>query len=247
MCGYSFYDSPYQKESILDPCLAILDEIEPRDNEQEYPLVKLDDKVLLEYVQYPNVWFRDEGISHFVQDLFQVGFSVRDSCITIPIRDELGNLVGVKGRTILEDISNTHSRYWFPYPVPKTRILYGLDKSYSYIMKAGRVLVFESEKSVQKAFSMGFCNCVSIGGHEVSDTQVLKLEKLGVDIILALDYDVSTKEVKKQADKFLMRDRVYAIIPHKHKKLLEDKDAPVDRGIDVFVKLYTDDLYKVPA
>jgi len=128
----------------------------------------------------------------------------------------------------------------------KSKILYGLDKSLKYIKEQGEVIVYESEKSVLKSWSMGFCHCVSIGGHEISDTQVLKLEKLGVDIILAFDKDISPKEVKKQADKFILKDSLYAIIPNKHKALLGEKDAPVDRGIDVFIKLYTEDKYKIP-
>jgi len=244
VCGYDFYDSTY-KEEELDPCLLILDQIEASSyKQQEFPLLKHNNKILLEYIDYPNSWFIEEGISYDVQKMFEVGFSKRDDCITLPIRDELGNLVGVKGRTILHDDGGR--KYWYIYPVPKSKILYGLDKSLKFIKEQGEVIVYESEKSVLKSWSMGFCHCVSIGGHEISDTQVLKLEKLGVDIILAFDKDISPKEVKKQADKFILKDSLYAIIPNKHKALLGEKDAPVDRGIDVFIKLYTEDKYKIP-
>lgn len=245
VCGYSFYDTYKKTDEVeIDPCLAVLKDLEPKTSQIEEPLICLNDKVLYEYVQYPNVWFRDEGISYYVQELFEVGYSVKDECITIPIRDELGNLVGVKARRTKDSIE--FPKYWFPYPVPKTKILYGLDKAIEYIREEGKVIVFEAEKSVQKSFSMGFCNAVSLGGHEISDTQAQKLEKLGVDIVLALDKDISPKEIKKQAKKFLIRDRLYAIIPNKNKNLLKDKDAPVDRGIDTFIKLYNEDLYKVP-
>lgn len=245
VCGYDFYESEYKKEEEIDPCLLILNHLETKSvSIVEAPLLRRDDSLLYEYVNYPNSWFLQENISYDVQVLFEIGFSVRDECVTIPIRDELGNLVGVKGRTILE---TQMSKYWYPYPVPKTKILYGLDKSYSFIQQQGRVYVFESEKSVLKAFSMGVYNCVSIGGHELSDTQVLKLERLGVDIVLALDKDVDAKEVKKQADKFLIRDRIYCVLAFKNKGLLEEKDSPTDRGFEVFNKLIKEDFYKVPA
>jgi len=243
VCDYEYYGG-YEKEKILDPCVTFLDDIEPKDDNLEIPLRKMDDILLNEYVQYPNVWFYDEGISLYVQRLFEVGFSVRDDCITIPIRDELGSLVGVKGRTVLDYEKLKMSKYWFPYPTPKSKILYGLDKSYSHIKEMGEVIVYEAEKSVQKSFSYGFCNCVSIGGHELSETQVLKLEKLGVNIVLAFDKNVDSKMVRIEANKFLFKENVFTIYEQKNKGLLGEKDAPVDKGLDGFIKLYTMDKYK---
>ena len=246
ICGYSFYDSPYQKEVIEDPCVAILDILEDKGEDYDnHPLLFLPEAILNEYVNQPNVWFLEEGIDLETQKLFEIGYSIKDDCITIPIRDELGNLVGVKGRRVFE--SEFLPKYWYLHPVPKTRILYGLDKAFQFIKESGKVLVFESEKSVEKAFSMGYCNSVSIGGHEISDTQVLKLEKLGADIIFALDKDIGVNDIKKQANKFLIKDRLYAIVPNKHKDLLHEKDAPVDKGLDIFNKLLSEDLYKIPV
>lgn len=200
--------------------------------------------MLNEYVQYPNIWFYDEDISLYVQQQFEIGFSVRDERITIPVRDELGNLVGVKARTVLDHQALHVPKYLYLYQVPKSLLLFGLDKSYQYIKDQGEVIVYESEKSVLKSFSYGFCNCVSIGGHELSYTQVLKLEKLGVDITFAFDKDISQDQLKKEAEKFIMKDRIYAIFEHKN-SLLEGKDAPVDKGLDGFVTLYATDKYKV--
>lgn len=244
VCGYDYYESVHIKEEELDPCLAILEQIESTNHlDEEPPLLKYQDSILFEYIDYPNDWFLKEGISSEVQRIFEVGFSVRDECITLPVRDELGNLVGIKGRTIQHD--NGGSKYWYPYPVPKSKILYGLDKSYSYIKDKGEVIVFESEKSTLKAWSMGIYHCVSVGGHELSETQILKLEKLGVEIVLAFDNDISAKDVKKQAEKFVFKDVLYAIIPRKHKNLIGGKDAPVDKGYDSFLMLYSEDKYKI--
>lgn len=244
VCDYSYYGTQ-GREKNDDPCVAFLDEIEPKSINLEVPLRKLDDIILNEYVQYPNIWFYDEGISLYVQNLFELGFSVRDNCITIPIRDEIGSLVGVKGRTVLDYEKLNMSKYWFPYPTPKSQILYGLDKSFKHIKEAGEVLVYEAEKSVQKSFCYGFCNAVSIGGHDLSSTQVLKLEKLGVNIVLAFDKNVSDEEWKREVDKFILRDRLFVIYERNNKGLLGAKDAPVDLGLDGFIKLYTEDKHKV--
>ncbi len=223
----------------------MLEQIEPKNKNIDDipPLIKLNELILNEYVQYPNVWFLNEDISYNVQQRFEIGFSVRDERITIPVRDELGNLVGVKARTVLS-LDQYTPKYLFLYQVPKSLLLFGLDKSYSYIKETGECIVYESEKSVLKSFSYGFCNCVSIGGHELSHTQVLKLEKLGVDITFAFDKDITAEQIKKEANKFVIKDRVYAIFEHRN-KILDSKDAPVDKGVENFIKLYTEEKYKI--
>ncbi|GAV11441.1 hypothetical protein [Paenibacillus sp. NAIST15-1] len=243
VCGYDYYHGDFEKEKIDDPCLLALDVIESKTLDKEIELRKLDDRILFEYVQYPHILFLQEGISLDVQKLFEVGYSVRDSCITIPIRDELGSLVGVKGRTTLDYEKLKMSKYWFPYATPKSQILYGLDKSYQFIKDSGKVLVYEAEKSVQKSFSYNIKNCVSIGGHILSETQVMKLEKLGVDVILAFDKNVTAEEIKDEARKFIIPEKVYTIFEQKN-KLLDEKDAPVDKGRDIFIQLLTTETYR---
>lgn len=243
VCGYEYYHGGFESEKIEDPCLLVLDVFESKTIDKEIELRILDNRVLNEYVQYPHILFYNEGIDLDVQRLFEVGYSVRDDCITIPIRDELGNLVGVKGRTTLDYEKLKTSKYWFPYATPKSQILYGLDKSYSFIKENGRVIVFEAEKSVQKSFSYGIKNCVSIGGHILSETQVMKLEKLGVDVILAFDKNVTAEEIKDEARKFIIPERVFTIFEQKN-KLLGEKDAPVDKGRDVFIHLLKTDTYR---
>ena len=249
VCGYGFYDNDFEDEKYIDPCLLLLEQIEPKKHKQheEVPLRKLKESVLNEYIQLPNKWFLDEGISYDVQKQFEIGFSLKDDCITIPVRDELGNLVGVKGRTIHDHEKLNTSKYWYLYPTPKNLLLYGLDKALPYIKETGVVIVYEAEKSVLKSFSYGIRNCVSIGGHQLSETQILKLEKLNAKIIFAFDNDIKPKEVKKEANKFVIKDNLYMLYAHKNKGILGEKDAPIDKGLEVFTKLYKEDLYKIPV
>jgi hypothetical protein len=248
VCGYSYYsDYKYVKE-IVDPCLAFLDLIEPKsEHHDEVPLRTVNEEVLNMYVQCPNQSFIDEGISWEAQRLFEVGYSIGDNCITIPIRDELGSLVGVKGRTTLDYKKLKIPKYWFPIPTPKSQILYGLDKTYEHIKKTGKAIVFEAEKSVQKAWSYGIKNSVSIGGHELSETQVLKLERMGAEIILAFDNNITSKEIKDEAAKFVVRDSVRCLFAHKNKGVLGEKEAPIDMGLEFFLKLMDEDKYKIPT
>lgn len=248
VCGYSYYhDSKYTKENI-DPCMAFLDSIEPKfEQHDEVPLRKIDEGILNMYVPEPNWLFLEEGITCQTQRLFEVGYSIKDNCITIPIRDELGTLVGIKGRTTLDYKALKTSKYWFPVPTPKSQILYGLDKTYEHIKESGKVIVFEAEKSVQKAWSHDIKYSVSIGGHELSETQVLKLERLGVEVILALDNNITGEEIKEEAAKFIRRDNLRCLLAFKNKGILGEKDAPIDHGLEFFMKLMNEDKYKIPA
>ncbi|WP_181429825.1 DNA primase [Paenibacillus illinoisensis] len=248
VCGYDYYSDHSMTKENIDPILTFLDLIEPTtESKDEVPLRKIDEGVLDMYIPHPNLTFLEEGISVDTQKLFEIGYSLYDNCITIPIRDELGALVGVKGRTTLDHEKLRISKYWFPVPAPKSQILYGLDKTYEHIKEAGKVIVFEAEKSVQKSWSYGIKHSVSIGGHELSETQVLKLERLGVEIILAFDNNITKEELIEEARKFVIRDNVKCIIAHKNSNVLGEKDSPVDCGSEFFIKLLAEDTYKIPA
>lgn len=248
ICGYDYYAKSEYALKETDPCLVFLDLIEPKEYiKDEVPLRKIDESLLSMYINLPNKLFLDEGITWETQRLFEIGYSVRDNCITIPIRDDLGNLVGVKGRTTLDYKKLNIPKYWFPIPTPKSQILYGLHKTYEFIKKEKRVYVFEGEKSVLKAWSWGIKNTVSIGGHELSEAQIIKLERLGVEIVIAYDSNIGKSDILKEAKKFMVRDNLFALYPYKNKNVLGEKDAPVDLGYNFFQKLINEDIYKLPA
>lgn len=246
LCGYDYYSNYKVARDEVDPILSFLDSIEPKsESKDEVPLRKIDESILNMYIPLPHRMFWEEGISCETQKLFEIGYSLNDNCITIPVRDDLGSLVGVKGRTTLDHKKLKISKYWYPVPTPKSLILYGLDKTYDYIKDAQRVYVFEAEKSVQKAWSYGIRNSVSIGGHELSETQVLKLERLGVEVVLAFDNNVTSDEIKDEARKFVLRDNIYCLFAVKNKGTIGEKDAPIDHGIDFFMKMVNEDKYKI--
>lgn len=241
LCGYDYYEND-KREIIEDPCLLFVNEVEPKNEDyyNEERLIKYPESILLEFIQNPHQEFIRDGISSKVQKEFEIAYSVQDHAIVIPIRDELGSLVGVKARTLKDYEKLDIPKYWYIYPTAKNEILYGLYKSYDYIMKEKEVIVFESEKSVQQAWSFGVKNAVAIGGKKLSDTQVLKLERLGVNIVIAYDkgFDKGKNptDIKEEINKFLMRDRVMFI--YDRDDLLSDKQSPTDSGKEVWKELY---------
>jgi len=135
-----------------------------------------------------------EGITSISQKNFQIGLDVLSERIVIPIRDELGSLIGVKGR-LFKDANIDDNKYMYLYSCPQSKILFGLDKSYKGIQETNEVIVVEAEKSVIKLNALGYNNAVAIGSKNISNFQVDKLLRLNVPITLALDKDVSKEEI----------------------------------------------------
>lgn len=204
--------------------------------EEDYQLKPINKKILEYYKPYVNKLFKDDGIPYSIQKEFEIGYDLFTNRITIPIYDELGNCVGVKGRCIDKEVPKGEDKYIYIEPCSKTKVLYGLYKSLEYIKEAGYVIVVESEKSVLLAWAYGIYNVVAIGGHKLSKYQVEKLTALGVDeIVLCYDEDVfrkdngkvSKKEYMKEVNKFIEQQKVSVMVDI-NKEILNDKESPMD-------------------
>ena len=104
--------------------------------------------------------------------------------------------------------------------------MYGLYENYESIQKAGYVVVYEAEKSVLKRDSLNDSTGVAISGHIMSDEQVRILIGLNVEIVIALDKDISVDEVRHMCDKF-KNIRKVSYIQDKW-DILSSKDSPAD-------------------
>lgn len=184
----------------------------------------ISENILLYYKHYVNEMFYNDNVDYNTQKFFEVGYDDETNCITIPIRDEIGALVGVKGRYL--DCELDRNKYVYLERCSKSRILYGLDKTLKYIKESGYVIVVESEKAVMQLWSMGFKNCVATSGKKVTKHQLNKIMALGVPILFCYDKDVSMDELSKIADKFVLGFDVYGLIDKEN--LLGEKESPTD-------------------
>lgn len=207
-----------------------LSEIEPND--------VIEESLLSEYVMCPVQWWRDEGMSLSTQREFEVGFDIQSQRIVFPIRNKNGELIGVKGRTVVGD----DRKYLYLHRCNKSIELFNLYRALPFIKEKKRVFVFESEKSTMFASQYGFPESVAICGDALDDVQVQLLKNLGHDIqiILCYDKDEETKFIYDEAKKITRRD-VYGVFDVEG--LLDDKDAPVDKGAEVFEKLVKENCY----
>lgn len=209
--------------------------------------------------KYLKVWEK-EGISFDAMDKFGIKFDMVRNRMVIPIYDDKGVFVGAKVRNFnQEDIEN--GRKYMPlihnneiYTYDKGKILYGLNFNKKNIKNAKRAIIFESEKSTILYESLYVGNkAVSIGGSNVSiyQTELLKQYKVET-VVLALDNDYSLLpnengeydkyfglyKMLKEANKLDAKGFNVEIVYDWEQSFLENKDAPIDKGREIWNKLY---------
>lgn len=195
-------------------------------NVDDKPVKPISENILKYYYNYRNDLFYNDNIDYNTQIEFEIGYDDFNNRITIPIRDELGTLVGVKGRLFKENLTKEEQKYLYIEPCNRAKILYGLYKTYDYIKKSGKVYVCESEKGVMQLWSYGIRNSVATGGKKVSRSQIEKITRLCVDIVFIFDKDVDLEEIKRIAENFIEKVNIYAVIDNKG--ILNEKESPTD-------------------
>lgn len=212
---------------------------------ERVPNKPINESVMNNFRIIPDHGWYEEGISLATQELYQIGYDYPTARITIPIRNEKGELVGVKGRSIKNsDVNDYNPKYMYIYNCNISQEWFNMDKAKESILKEKKAYIFESEKSVMKMHSYGENNSLAISSSDISEIQIRMIKNLGldIDIILCYDKDKSVDEVKKQAKRFTNRN-VYGIIDIEN--LLGEKDAPVDKGKDVWNKLRDNNMYPI--
>lgn len=236
--GIDYY---YDFEKDVDPAIQYTKMLMEMNNDEqeddEEKLVKpIPEKILTYYKPWVNKQFYVDGITYTIQKEFEIGFDEDTQYITIPIRDEIGTLVGVKGRYLGEPPDGI-CKYIYLEKCSRSQLLYGLNKTYNAIQEQKLVYVGESEKSVLQMFSYGYYNCVATSGKKVSKQQIIKLERLCVPIVFLFDKDVKQEELDELASRFVDGVTVYALIDKIN--ILNEKESPTDNK-EKFKKLLND-------
>ena len=162
--------------------------------------------------------------------------------IKIPIRDDLGNLVGFKARYFYRDVPDGENKFTYIERCAKSQLLYGLYKTIGYIKNKQRVFVTEAEKGVQQLFDKGYCEAVSTGGSKVTKCQIDKLTRLCVPVIFVFDKDVDKNQLENIASRFVDGVEVYALIDTIG--ILNEKESPTD-NMEKFEQLLKNCIYKL--
>ena len=185
-------------------------------------------------------WY-DEGIPYEIMQNYGVRYDAFDDRIVYPIRNMDGKIFCVSGRTCDPDYKAKGIRkYTYTTQIGSLPALYGFWENKDAILKKKEAIIFEGCKSVLKGVTFGYYNCIALLTSHLSPFQMEALIRLasfhGVHFVFALDSDVDITK-----DKNIMRLKSYGHVEwvKNRDNLLQDKDSPVDRGKEVFDKLYT--------
>lgn len=203
----------------------------------------LDDSELDKYQIEPVKEWLDEGIEQDVMDLFGVRVDTWQNRIIYPVYDICGNLINIKARTRYKNYKQMKiPKYINYFQVGVMDYFQGLNTTLKYVLDANEIIIFESVKSVMKAYGWGYKNCASAEKHTLTKEQIDLLVKLRVNIVFAYDCDVDyrSSDVRQDIDKLKRVTNVFVI--EDRKKLLggkETKNAPVDCGKEIWETLYS--------
>ena len=238
---YSNLDEDLPKSLQLTKMLVEMQSVDT-ESETEKPLKPISEKILSYFKPYVNDMFNEDGVSYETQAEFEIGYDEFTNRITIPIRDDLGNLVGVKARYFYRQVPEDEQKFMYIEKCARSQILYGLYKTINFIKKAQRVFVTEAEKGVQQLYDKGYFEAVATGGSKISKSQIDKLTRLCVPIIFVFDKDITKEELDDIASRFIDGTEVYALIDTIG--ILNEKESPTD-NISKFEQLLEKCMYRL--
>ena len=151
---------------------------------------------LVDFAEYMIV---KRGFSPNVLDDWQFGFDNRTKRITLPVRDEKGNLVGVKARAMdgrkpkylnFRDQTNDVTSFL------KNEVVFGLDRARNndpdYDLT--HMIVVEGEFNVVAMHARNHTHCVSINGSYFGERQMQLLRLYADSVTLFFDTDTAGKD-----------------------------------------------------
>ena len=214
------------------------------------------DKKILNNLPRPHLeMWEEEGITYDVMMSRGIAYDPKRHGIVIPHYDINNNLIGIRERTLVEEEEkygkykpSILNRQMYNHPLGFN--LYNLNNSKENIKLIQKAIVFEGEKSpLLYASYFGKENDISVAccGSSLISYQVHLLLSLGVkEIIVGMDKQFQeigddewirlTNKLKSIHDKY----GAYTQISYLFDKgdLLGYKDSPIDRGPEVFMKLF---------
>lgn len=222
------------------------------------PIPVYDKRILDRYTFNPaglSPWF-NEGISYEAMRKFNILYSPKDNAIVIPNYDIDGNLVGVRGRFLDEEVAQKYGKYRPLYDGevclrhPTGRSLYGLYQNQDAIRRKHTAIIVEGEKSVLHYNDYYKDNiCVATLGKNITLSQINLLQKCNVRrVILAYDADYETeKELKEKREEYTKLGQILA--KYFQVSILLDwdlqlpyKSSPLEGGKEYFEKLILERL-----
>lgn len=225
-------------------------------NNQEVSLKEYDRKIL-ERLSYPKIgnWIK-EGMSEEVLREAQIGYYPTMEQITIPHFDINGKFIGLRGRALGAQEAALYGKYrpikmnGILYSHPLSLNLYNLNNTKDNIKIIKKAIIFEGEKSCllyKTYFTKESDISVACCGSNISNYQIQLLLGLKIqELVIAFDRQfkkIGDEECDQLEKKLLGIKNKYS--PYVKVSFIFDKfnllgykDSPVDKGKEIFIKLF---------
>lgn len=193
-----------------------------------------------EYLRYakecPEEWV-EEGIDPEVMDLFDVRIDRKSNRIVYPVYDADGNFITAKGRTRYQNYKVLGIAKYINYTKIGTIDFFaGMEITKPYILQSKRIILTEGIKSVYKLFGWGYRNCAAAETSSLNEYQIRLLISMKLEeVVIAFDADKNIGHMDESVNMLKRFTRVTVV--KNRNNLLGEKDAPVDKGRDVFEML----------
>lgn len=228
-----------EKYAATKTCLKFL---KPKKTEKQAKNTTYPDNYMdrFEYNEDKLSTWVQEGISEETLNEFEVRYDGFSNRIVYPIRDLSGEIVNIGGRTLdplFKEKKQRKYTYFSGWGI--MNVIYGLFENIGSIFEKKEVIIFEGCKSVLLANTWGIKNCGALLTSHLNPNQMKILAKLGCRVVFALDKDVRVRE-----DHNIQKLKNYVNVEYiwDRADLLDEKDSPVDKGEEVFKKLYEERL-----
>ena len=152
-------------------------------------------------IEIPAKYYINRGFKADTLDIFDVGLCAKkkqpmSGRVVVPIYDESYNYVGCIGRSTHPNMTPKwlHSKGF-----KKSAYLYGLNIAKDFIEESGIVFLVEGQGDVWRMHEAGVNNAVGIFGSNLSDDQLVLLEKSGaLKVIILTDNDEAGSKAAEQ-------------------------------------------------
>ena len=141
-----------------------------------------------------NAGFTEETLRHF-----DIGYDEKNYRMTFPLRDLHGQLVGISGRTIYDEIQPRYKIYDWEYTLwglpkretPRAALLWNAHTVYPKIFFVSRpkVILVEGFKACMWVHQAGYKNTIALVGSFLTYEHQWILERMGADVYVFLDND----------------------------------------------------------
>lgn len=151
---------------------------------------------LLGLFDYLPIDLEKDGFNETLLQKFDIGFDRDHMRITFPLRDLNGNLVGISGRTVVDEFprykvyDKEFERWGYPFRRTDKRIvLWNADRVYpiAFFQDNAQIIIVEGFKACLRMIQNGYPNTVALLGTHLSEEQKWVLERIGGAVYLMLD------------------------------------------------------------